>query len=60
MNTIGKELEANKVIMDEGIQDEEQWAQNVEVFQEKCFSRRPGLEDLVQIFSCFKGYCSLH
>jgi hypothetical protein len=58
MNTIGKELEVNKVIMDEGIQDEEQWAQNVEVFQEKRFSRRPGLEDLVvvQIFSCFKGY----
>ena len=54
MNAIGKELEGNKVIMDEGIQDEEQWAQNVEVFQAKCFSRRPGLEDLVQICSCFR------
>jgi len=27
---IGKELEANKVILDEGIKDEEQWEQNVQ------------------------------
>ena len=30
MNAIGKEFEANRVILDEGIPDEEQWAQNVE------------------------------
>ena len=30
MDAIGKELEANRVILDEGIQDEEQWAQKVE------------------------------
>ena len=42
MNARGKELEANRVILDEGIPDEEQWAQNVEVFQQNCFSQRPG------------------
>ena len=30
MVAIGKELEANRVILDEGIQDEEQWVKNVE------------------------------
>ena len=30
MDAIGKELEANRVILPAGIQDEEQWAQNVQ------------------------------
>ena len=29
MDAIGKELEANRVILDAGIQDQVQWAQNV-------------------------------
>ena len=30
MDAIGKELESNRAILDAGIRDQEQWAQNVE------------------------------
>ena len=30
MDAVGKELEANRLILDEGIQDQEHWATNMD------------------------------
>ena len=55
MHAIGKELEANRAILDLGsalgIQDEEQWAQNVESTCEGFQTRDQCLRLLQSLFS---------